>query len=293
MTTPKMKHTPISLIECPRDAMQGIAEFIPTEVKLKYLRQLIKVGFSAIDFGSFVSPKAMPQMRDTAELLDGLGDTSEHELIAIVANLRGAEDAISFPQITHLGFPLSISEIFQQRNTKKNIDAAWQVVERLQAMVVNHQKKLIVYLSMAFGNPYEEPYQPSLLRAFIERLRNIGVETIMISDTIGAASPDLIKEVFSQYIPQYPQLEIGTHLHATPVHQKEKIMAALQSGVRRFDGAIGGYGGCPMAKEELTGNLDTLQLIHCLKDQDVNLALDEQALAKAKQLNQEIFNQYL
>lgn len=281
----------MKLIECPRDAMQGISEFIPTDIKSKYLNALLKVGFNTIDFGSFVSPKAIPQMRDTADVLSKLSLNGNSKLLAIVANLRGANDAGKFDEIHYLGFPLSISETFQQRNTNKSIDEALGIVSDIQNVCIKKNKSQVVYLSMGFGNPYGDPYDPSLLAKFVAKLDNLGVNIISLADTIGSAHPRLIREVFSDLIPEYPHIEFGAHLHSTPDSAREKIEAVYDSGCRRMDGAILGIGGCPMAKDELTGNIDTLSILDYLSEK-TDMKVNQKPLAEAKVIANEIFTKY-
>ena len=253
----------MKIIECPRDAMQGIVEFIPTSQKIDYINSLLEVGFDTIDFGSFVSPKAIPQLKDTAEVLSKLNLTdSSSELLAIVANKRGALDAANFEQISYLGYPFSVSEQFQKRNTNKSIEESFPIVEDIQNLCEKSGKKLVVYLSMGFGNPYGEEYHPDLVAHWSDRLAEIGVKIMALSDTIGVAEPKLINELFSQLIPEFEDIEFGGHFHTTPDKAYEKIDSAYAAGCRRFDGAIKGFGGCPMADDELTGNMPTEQLIN-------------------------------
>ncbi len=253
----------IKIIECPRDAMQGIkTHFIPTEDKISYLNALLKVGFDTIDFGSFVSPKAIPQMRDTAQVLSGLDlSKSKSKLLAIVANVRGANDAISFPEINYLGYPFSISENFQMRNTGKTIKESLKILEDILNLATIHDKKVVAYLSMGFGNPYGDPWNVDIVAQWTETLANMGVEILSLSDTIGVASGEIIAYLFKNLIPLYPDIEFGAHLHTNPNHWYNKVDAAFNAGCYRFDGAIRGYGGCPMAKDELTGNMPTEKLI--------------------------------
>lgn len=255
--------------------MQGLSTFIPTEVKVQYINTLLKVGFDTIDFGSFVSPKAIPQMRDTAEVLASLdmGQT-QTKLLAIIANTRGAERAVSFDEITYLGFPLSVSETFQQRNTNKSIAQALQEVEQISNLCIKHQKKLVVYLSMGFGNPYEEAYSPEVVLELVEKLHRLQISILAPSDTIGCATPESIKALFESLIPAFPAIEFGAHLHATPQTALQKIKAAYQAGCRRFDGAIRGFGGCPMAKDELTGNIATEKIISYFESHGIDLPLN-------------------
>ncbi|WP_020529999.1 hypothetical protein [Flexithrix dorotheae] len=273
----------MKIIECPRDAMQGLSQFIPTERKIEYINSILKVGFDTVDFGSFVSPKAIPQMKDTKEVLAGLDmESTRSDLLAIVANTRGAEEAAVFNQIQFLGFPLSISETFQQRNTNKSISEAFDTVKSIQEICIKTQKKLVIYISMGFGNPYGEPYNEAIIEQFIQKLLAIDIKIISLADTIGSATPELITKIFNSIIPLFPNMEIGAHLHTTPTSSLEKITAVFNSGCRRIDGAIGGMGGCPMAKNELVGNLNTITLVEFLKTinqvPDINFAAFEKAL---------------
>lgn len=263
----------MKLIECPRDAMQGIHEFIPTDKKVAYINQLLKVGFDTIDFGSFVSPKAIPQLKDTAEVLSKLElEATNSHLLAIVANLRGAQDACQFEEINYLGFPLSISEQFQLRNTNKTIEQALQVVADIQDLCHLNDKTLVTYISMGFGNPYGEVYNEEVVAEFVSKLNSLEVEIVSLADTIGVAQPELIKSIFESNISEFESVEIGAHFHSTPNTAKEKIQAAYDAGCRRFDAAIKGYGGCPMAADDLTGNIATETLLevlgHDLVDKD-------------------------
>ena len=277
----------MKIIECPRDAMQGISEFIPTDKKITYINQLLKVGFDTIDFGSFVSPKAIPQLKDTVEVLAGLDlSSTSSKLLSIIANIRGANDACNFEEINYLGFPLSISEEFQKRNTNKSITEALAVVEDIQNLAVKNNKKLVVYLSMAFGNPYVENYHPDIVSELTEKLYNLEVGIIALSDTIGVSNPDNIKPLFSTLIKQYPTIEFGAHFHTTAEDWQEKVDSAYQHGCRRFDAALKGYGGCPMAKDNLVGNMPTEKLISYFKE-DIGLNLDE--LEKSLEVTRSIF----
>lgn len=247
--------------------MQGLHDFIPTETKSAYINQLLKVGFDTIDFGSFVSPKAIPQMRDTAEVLDQLNlAKSSSKLLAIIANLRGAEQACSFEEISYLGFPLSISETFQQRNTNKSIGEALAQLAEIQNLCLKHGKTLVTYISMGFGNPYGEEFNQEIVSGFISKLHNLKISIISLSDTIGVAEPQVIKDLFKNSIIAYPTMEFGAHFHSTPQKTREKIEAALEVGCRRFDSAIKGFGGCPMAKDDLTGNIATEKLLEILEE---------------------------
>ncbi|MCB9359718.1 MAG: hydroxymethylglutaryl-CoA lyase [Flavobacteriales bacterium] len=265
----------IKLIECPRDAMQGLHTFIPTEIKANYINQLLKVGFDTIDFGSFVSPKAIPQMRDTAEVLAQLDlSTTKSKLLAIIANQRGANDAIQFNEIDYLGFPFSISETFQQRNTNSSIIESLKRVEEIQTLCVNNNKKLVVYISMAFGNPYGDVWNSDIVIDWTKKLADLGVEIIALSDTIGVSNQENISTLFGDIIPEFSNVEIGAHLHTTPDTWLEKVEAAYQNGCRRFDGAIKGFGGCPMAKDDLTGNMATENIIQYFKQNNINTGLN-------------------
>lgn len=257
-----MSQSNIKLIECPRDAMQGMHDFIPTESKASYINKLLKVGFDTIDFGSFVSPKAIPQLKDTADVLSRLDLTNtQSKLLAIIANQRGAQDAVSFDEIQYLGYPFSISETFQQRNTNSSIDESLGRVEAIQELCVKHNKEMVIYISMGFGNPYGDPFHEDIVAQWIERLSQLELKIFALSDTIGVSEPGIIKRLFSTLIPEYPNFEIGAHLHTTPDTWKEKIESAYESGCRRFDGAMLGFGGCPMAADELTGNMATENLV--------------------------------
>lgn len=264
----------VEIIECPRDAMQGIKPWIPTEKKLRYAQSLLKVGFNCLDIGSFVSPKAIPQMRDTAAVLDGLDRSqSETELLCVVANLRGAEMACQHSTVDWLGYPFSISENFQMRNTHKTIADSEILLDEIIALCQRYNKKLVVYLSMGFGNPYGDPWSTEIIGKWMALMGNKGVKTISLSDTIGVATPAIITEVFSQLLPAYPQMRIGAHFHTTPSTAFDKISAAYAAGCRRFDGAIGGYGGCPMAKSELVGNMPTEKLLTYFAANNISHAL--------------------
>ncbi|TXB65880.1 hydroxymethylglutaryl-CoA lyase [Vicingus serpentipes] len=265
----------VKLIECPRDAMQGLHDFIPTETKANYINQLLKVGFDTIDFGSFVSPKAIPQMRDTADLLTQLDlSSTKSKLLAIIANQRGANDAIQFNEIDYLGFPFSISETFQQRNTNSSISESLTRVEEIQSLCVNNNKKLVVYISMAFGNPYGDKWNSEIVIEWTKKLADLGIEIIALSDTIGVSNKDNISSLFNNVIPEFTNVEIGAHLHTTPDTWLEKVDAAYQNGCRRFDGAIKGFGGCPMAKDDLTGNMATENLIKYFNQNNITTNLN-------------------
>ncbi|WP_333818754.1 hydroxymethylglutaryl-CoA lyase [Ohtaekwangia sp.] len=280
----------MKIIECPRDAMQGLEKFIPTEQKIQYLNQLLKVGFDTIDFGSFVSPKAIPQLRDTAIVLEHLQwRESRSRLLAIIANTRGAEEACKHEGITYLGFPMSISETFQQRNTNKSIAEALNTIAEIQNLCAASGKTLVTYISMGFGNPYGDPYDTSIAEQFVDILITLGCSIISLADTIGVSNPDNIRTLFSTLSARYPAIELGVHLHSTPVTATEKIVAAYQAGCKRFDGAIRGYGGCPMAEDELVGNVATENILFCLEQHGINTGVDTKAFAEALKLADEIF----
>ncbi|MFD2203064.1 hydroxymethylglutaryl-CoA lyase [Shivajiella indica] len=281
----------IKLIECPRDAMQGRTEFIDTAIKAAYINQLLQVGFDTIDFGSFVSPKAIPQMRDTAEVLSLLDlYSSKSKLLAIIANERGAEDALQFEEIDYLGFPLSVSETFQQRNTNKSIRQALETVESIHNLCEVNGKTLVTYLSMGFGNPYGDPYSPELVADFVEKLEEMGIKIISFADTIGSADSDLIENLYEVNARAFPNIEFGLHLHSNPKDLQPKIEAALKAGCRRFDGAIYGFGGCPMAKDELVGNVATESLISILDKNGFETGIDRNELSEAMKLSRVVFN---
>ena len=272
----------MKIIECPRDAMQGIDEFIPTEVKVKYLNQLLKVGFDTIDFGSFVSPKVIPQMKDTSTVYRGLNlENTQSKLLAIVANQRGAQEASLFEKIDYLGFPLSISETFQRRNTNMSIDQAIVTLESIKNTCVQTGKQLVVYLSMGFGNPYGDPYDVDLVLKFANRMKALGADVISIADTVGLATVADVSNLFKSLMPAFPQVEIGVHLHARAEEAQNKILAAYNAGCRRFDGALKGYGGCPMANDSLVGNIPTEVLISALDSVGAPVTVDRAALYDA------------
>lgn len=275
----------MKIIECPRDAMQGIHEFIPTESKIRYINSLLKVGFDTIDFGSFVSPTAIPQMRDTVQVLEKLElHEGSSKLLAIVANLKGVEQACLYPQITYLGFPLSVSETFQQRNTNKSIAQSFELLYQTQKLCLQHGKTLVVYISMSFGNPYGEAFDENIVAEFVEKLKQIDVKIVSLSDTIGVAQIDLIEKLYKTVIPAFPTIEFGSHFHSNPATSLEKIEAAYRGGCRRFDGAIKGLGGCPMAKDDLTGNIATEVIFEFAHQNKISLGLNESAFAHSLQL---------
>ena len=263
------------LIECPRDAMQGIKKWIPTEAKIKYVQSLLTVGFDVLDVGSFVSPKAIPQMRDTAEVLRNIDTTeSKSELLVIVANLRGALEAAQFNSISYIGFPLSVSENFQMRNTHKTQQEALVLLDELIQVCASSGKKLVVYLSMGFGNPYGDPWSVPIVMNWVELLVGKGVQIISLSDTVGTAKDADISQLFKASIIQYPEIEIGAHFHTQPQNAFNKISAAYDAGCIRFDGVIKGFGGCPMAVDDLTGNLPTEKLLSFFNQQRVALKIN-------------------
>ena len=280
----------IKLIECPRDAMQGWKTFIPTEKKIEYINSLLQVGFDTIDFGSFVSAKAIPQMADTKEVLGnldlGIGKT---KLLAIVANERGAEDAVLFDEITYLGFPFSVSEIFQQRNTNSSITESLKRVEAIQELCVKNKKQLVVYLSMGFGNPYTDAWSEEIVFEWAEKLVELDIQILSLADTVGVATAQQVERITKHLIQNLPQTEIGVHLHSTSLNWHEKLEAAYKAGCKRFDGALKGIGGCPMANDELVGNMDTEKMISFF-EQETALHLNKEALQKSLQLAGEIFN---
>jgi hydroxymethylglutaryl-CoA lyase len=280
----------LKLIECPRDAMQGWTNWIPTEQKINYLNQLLKVGFDTLDFGSFVSPKAIPQMADTALVYDALNlDNSSTKLLAIIANVRGAETAVSFEKIKYLGFPFSISETFQQRNTNSSISEAFKTVETIQNLCQKANKQLVVYFSMGFGNPYNDPYNVEIVAEWAAKMSGLGIKIIALSDTVGVAESQIITELFTGLIPQYPNIEFGAHFHATNDTWQMKIQSAYQAGCHRFDGAIGGFGGCPMAEDVLVGNINTQNMIQFFENQGVELDLDKNGFKKSVEISRNIF----
>ena len=280
----------VKLIECPRDAMQGWKAFIPTEKKIEYINSLLKVGFDTIDFGSFVSPKAIPQMADTAEVVRSLEfGVDGTKLLAIVANMRGAEEASIFDEITYLGFPFSVSETFQQRNTNSSISESLNRVEEIQNLCVKTGKQLVVYMSMGFGNPYGDPYDEEIVFEWVNQLVAMDIGIISLADTVGVATPEQVYDMTSFLIESLPGTEIGVHLHSTPENWKEKLSAAVKAGCKRFDGALKGIGGCPMADDEMVGNMDTELMIPFFKERNLITDLNEEALNKSLVLASKIF----
>ena len=280
----------VTLIECPRDAMQGWPQIIPTTRKIEYLNALLRVGFDTLDFGSYVSAKAIPQMADTAEVLKGLRlDGTRTKLLAIVANFRGAEEAAKQDSIRYLGFPFSVSETFQLRNTNKTIEGAFATVEEIQELCAARQKELVVYLSMGFGNPYGDPWNEEIVYEWAAALAKLGVKTISVADTVGVATPDHVFSIVDYLIRQLPGVTIGVHLHSTHRNRTSKIDAALEAGCRRFDGALKGIGGCPMAGNALVGNMDTEWLIAHFREKKIMPPFNEAALHQAEQIATNLF----
>lgn len=252
----------IKIVECPRDAMQGIKQFIPTSSKITYIQSLLSCGFHTIDFGSFVSPRAIPQMADTAKVLEGLDlSKTQSKLLAIVANLRGAQEASLHSEINYLGYPFSISENFQMRNTHKTIKESIEVLSQILELANKTNKEVVTYISMGFGNPYGDPWNVEIVGEWTEKLAQMGVRILSLSDTVGTSSPEDIHYLYSHLIPKFPKIEFGAHLHTSPFKWHEKLEAAYNGGCRRFDGAIQGFGGCPMAKDDLTGNMPTEKML--------------------------------
>ncbi|MEX2513689.1 MAG: hydroxymethylglutaryl-CoA lyase [Cyclobacteriaceae bacterium] len=281
----------VKIIECPRDAMQGLKKIIPTEVKSAYLKKLLGVGFHTLDFGSFVSPKLVPQMKDTPEVLGQLPkNDSRTRLLAIVANIRGAEMALKFDQVDYLGFPLSLSATFQMRNTNKSMVEAMDTLKEIHRIGKEKGKDLVVYLSMGFGNPYGEDYSIKSVTSAVKELSVEGISIIALSDTIGVATPELIYEVVSEQISHFPDIEWGVHFHSRCGEEEEKILAALEAGCRRFDGAILGFGGCPMANDDLVGNIPTEKLVMVLKSKGFETGINEAALNEALEMAQQVFH---
>jgi hydroxymethylglutaryl-CoA lyase len=284
----------LKIIECPRDAMQGIKEFIPTVTKTAYINTLLQVGFDTIDFGSFVSPKAIPQLKDTADVLKGLDlSKTKSKLLAIIANTRGAQDACNFEEISYLGFPFSVSETFQQRNTNSSIEQSLKTVEEIQNLCFKNKKQLVVYLSMAFGNPYGDMWNSDICITWAKKLHDMGIRIIAPSDTIGSSTPETINYLFSHLIPEFTDVEFGAHLHSTPEKIVEKVEAAYNSGCRRFDSAVLGFGGCPMAADSLTGNMATEVMINYFVAKNIETGLNLDLLNKeVMQQSTRLFNQY-
>jgi len=285
--------TPVKLIECPRDAMQGIKTFIPTNEKVQYIQELLACGFDTIDFGSFVSPKAIPQMIDTAEVLAALDlSLTQSKLLAIVANVRGAQDACKHAPINYLGYPFSISENFQMRNTHKTIAESVATLQEILAIAEASGKSVVTYISMGFGNPYGDPWNVEIVGEWTEKLAAMGVKILSLSDTIGSSTPEIIDYLFSNLIPKYPDIEFGAHLHTTPQKWREKVSAAYSAGCRRFDGAIQGFGGCPMAKDELTGNMPTEKMLAYFSENEIVTRVRQDAFKRSYAKASHLFSAY-
>ena len=282
----------VKIIECPRDAMQGIkTHFISTQDKADYINALLRVGFDTIDFGSFVSPKAIPQMRDTAAVLSKLDlSSTQSKLLAIIANVRGANDAVQFEEIDYLGYPFSISENFQMRNTHKTINESIEALQEILSIASRANKEVVAYLSMGFGNPYGDPWNVDIVGEWTEKLSNMGVKILSLSDTIGSSTPEVIDYLFSNLIPKYPEIEFGAHLHTTPTSWKEKVDAAYKAGCHRFDGAMMGYGGCPMAKDELTGNMPTEKLLSYFTAEKAETGIRPMSFESAYNVAMDVFS---
>lgn len=289
-----MTDSVLKIIECPRDAMQGLADFIPTAVKVKYINQLLKVGFDTIDFGSFVSPLAIPQMRDTAQIINKLDlESTNSKLLAIVANERGAKDAASFPEIDYLGYPFSVSETFQLRNTNATLEQSLSRLESINNITQSANKKLVVYLSMGFGNPYGDEWSPEVIFKWSEKLNNLfGTTILALSDTIGIADETTITHLFETLIPALPKVEFGAHLHARPDNYESKVRSAYNAGCRRFDGAIKGFGGCPMAMDDLTGNIPTEGMLGWFDKNNVKAGLNLDEFGKAIAMSSSVFTKH-
>lgn len=280
----------MKIIECPRDAMQGLINFVPTNIKINYLNVLLQCGFDTLDFGSFVSPKAVPQMADTSAVIKGLKLTPAcAKLLAIVANIRGAKDACSFDEIKYLGFPFSISETFQKRNTNSTINDSLKNVEAIQSLCLKNGKELVIYISMAFGNPYGEPWNIEEVTKWVSKMVQLKINTIALADTTGVSNPENISYLFSRLIPLFPDVEFGAHFHTHPAAWEEKVKAAISNGCKRFDCAIKGYGGCPMAKDELVGNLATENLLEYLTNQKIEHQINQEYFEKAIRYCEKVF----
>lgn len=285
-----MDHSVVKIVECPRDAMQGWKNIISTEKKIVYINSLLRVGFDTIDFGSFVSPKTIPQMADTKEVLKGLDYSNSHsKLLAIVANVRGAAEASFYDTITYLGFPFSVSETFQQRNTNSSIWESVNRVEEIQNICIKAGKQMVIYISMGFGNPYNDPYSDEIVFDWVNRMTDMGVKIISLADTVGVAQPEQVYSLTKYLVDLFPQIEIGVHLHSRPDNRKEKLEAAMRAGCKRFDGALMGIGGCPMANDELVGNMDTEFMIGYFKERKLLSPLNEEGLKESLQIASGIF----
>ncbi len=290
MNTLITHHSPLTLIECPRDAMQGWPHFIPTEKKIQYLNTLLQAGFDTIDFGSFVSPKAIPQMADTKEVIEKLDvRNTRTKLLAIVANPRGAEEAVMYDAISYLGFPFSVSPTFQLRNTNSSMEESLQRIDMIQELCIKNNKELVVYLSMGFGNPYGDLYNEDILLHWADEMVKKDIHILSLADTVGLATPEQVGFALKTLIPQYPETLIGVHLHSTRQNWEEKISAAITAGCKRFDGALKGIGGCPMAQDDLVGNMDTELMIPYFEERNLLNGINKEALNKSLQMAAEIF----
>lgn len=288
-----MSNSKLKIVECPRDAMQGIKTFIPTNEKVRYIQSLLGCGFDTLDFGSFVSPKAIPQMVDTAEVLAKLDlSKTNSKLLSIVANVRGAEDAVSHPEVDYLGFPFSISENFQMRNTHKTIAQSVETLQEIFNLADAANKEVVTYISMGFGNPYGDPWDVDIVGEWTEKLAKMGAKILSLSDTVGSSDPETISYLFSNLIPKYSSIEFGAHLHTTPTKWHEKVAAAYESGCRRFDGAIQGFGGCPMAKDDLTGNMPTEKMLSYFTSEKVESGVNWMAFEASYNKATELFSKY-
>ncbi len=282
---------PIKIIECPRDAMQGIKLWIPTQQKIDYIQSLLSVGFDTIDFGSFVSPRAIPQMQDTEKVLDGLDlSNTKSKLLSIVANTQGAKQAAKHPEIQYLGYPFSISENFQMRNTHQTIGSSIAILNEILEIATKSNKQVVAYLSMGFGNPYDEVYSPEIVEKLAEKLVNLGVEIIVPSDTVGVSSPENITSLWKNLTQTFPKITFGMHLHSNPNTATEKINAAYEAGCRRIDTALRGFGGCPMAKDDLVGNIATEKVLSYFKDKNIDLGLNMDKFNDALKYSLNIFH---
>ncbi len=290
MNTTSTTVNKVKLIECPRDAMQGWPHFIPTDRKIEYINSLLKVGFDTLDFGSFVSPMAIPQMADTKEVIKQLDlKNTNTRLLAIIANLRGAADAVAYDEISYLGFPFSISETFQQRNTNSSVDESLKRVEAIQELCVQNNKELVVYISMGFGNPYGDVYNDEIVIKRSKQIEDLGVKIISIADTVGLATANEVRILMEKIIPAFKNIEIGVHLHSAPENRIAKLEAALNAGCKRFDAALKGIGGCPMAGNDLVGNMNTEVMLHYFKNEMLEIHLDENALHDSIKIANNIF----
>ena len=280
----------IKIVECPRDAMQGLHHFIPTAKKIEYINLLGKIGFDTLDAGSFVSARMIPQMQDTPQVFSGIENKKDLNLLAIIANKKGAERSLEFDHVKYLGFPFSVSETFQQRNTNSSIEESFQRVKEIQNLISSTNKRLVIYISMGFGNPYGDKWSPEIVHHWVEKIAELGIKTISLSDTIGIADSAIISSLFSSIIPHYESIEIGAHLHTRKDNWKEKIQAAYDNGCKRFDGAIKGFGGCPMASDDLTGNMPTEFLIDFFTEKKIDLNLDLESFNKASLMATQIMS---